>query len=85
MIYEINYTESASKDLNKFQKQDKVRILKSIQKLANNPRKGDVRPMVGIDSWRLRVGTYRVIYDITDNILLVTIVKVAHRKNVYRK
>ncbi|MGI9027824.1 MAG: type II toxin-antitoxin system RelE family toxin [Candidatus Saccharimonadales bacterium] len=61
-----------------------LRIAKAIYKLSIDPRKGNVRPMVGIKSWRLRVGDYRVVYDILDKRLIILIIRVRHRKEVYK-
>lgn len=83
--YEVEYTKSSQKELNKLPKQTVKRILKHIDKLSKNPRSGSVRPMVGTSSWRLRVGDYRVIYDIHDNKLFILIIRIRHRKDAYRK
>jgi mRNA interferase RelE/StbE len=82
--YEIEFTRSALKELKKLPPQSGIRIAKQISKLAVNPRKGNVRPMVGITSWRLKVGDYRVIYDIKDNRLIILIIRIRHSKDVYR-
>lgn len=84
-IYEVEFKPSSLKELKKLPKNISLRILKSIDKLSANPRVGNVRPMVGIKSWRLKIGEYRVVYDINDNKLLVLIIRVRYRKDVYRK
>lgn len=84
MIYEVRLKKSAQKELNKLPKQIGIRVSKAIYNLANNPRKGKVRPMIGTKSWRLRVGNYRVIYDISDKELTILIVRMRHRKDVYK-
>jgi mRNA interferase RelE/StbE len=83
-IYEVKFTKSAQKEITKLPKQESKRIVRSIYKLANNPRIGNVRPMVGNKNWRLRVGNYRVIYDIREEVLLILIIKVRHRRDVYK-
>ena len=85
MIYEIEFVKSAKKALKKINSKDQIRILKSIYTLQKDPRKGNVRPMVGLTAWRLRVGDYRVVYDIYDNKLLIILLKIAHRREVYKK
>ncbi len=82
--YEVEFVKSAQKELNKLPKQTSLRIAKAIYKLSIDPRKGNVRPMVGTKSWRLRVGAYRVVYDILDKKLTILIIRVRHRKDVYR-
>lgn len=83
--YGVEFTESAQKELRKLPKSTALRILKAIDRLSADPRKGSVRPMVGSTSWRLRVGNYRVVYDIQDDKLIVLIVRVRHRRGAYRK
>jgi len=82
--YAVEFTKSAQKELNKLPGQISLRIAKAVDKLSLEPRKGNVRPMVGSKSWRLRVGDYRIIYDIYENKVIVLIIRVRHRKNVYR-
>lgn len=82
--YEIEFTTSAKKELKKLSPQIRLSIVRAIYKLQLNPIEGKVRPMVGTKSWRLRVGEYRVVYDILDKRLLVLIIRVRHRKDAYR-
>lgn len=84
MTYEVRFTKSAQKELKKLPRQTGLRILKVISRLADNPREGKVRPMVGVKSWRLRVGDYRIIYDILDKKLVILIIRVRHRKDAYK-
>jgi mRNA interferase RelE/StbE len=84
MTYVVEFTKSAQKELKKLPKSVGIRIAKAILKLSENPRVGKVRPMVGVKSWRLKVGDYRVIYDISDDILTVLVIRVRHRKDVYK-
>ena len=82
--YEVEFKLSALKELKKLPKQIAIRIVKAIDKLSLDPLLGDVRRMVGSTSWRLRIGDYRVIYDINDRKLIILIIRVRHRKDVYR-
>ena len=82
--YAVEFTNSARKELSKFPRNTGLRIARAINNLAADPRKGAVRPMVGTKSWRLRVGDYRVIYDIVDGTLVILIIRIRHRKDVYR-
>jgi mRNA interferase RelE/StbE len=82
--YKIRFSKSAQKDINKLPKNISVRLMSGINKLANSPKAGDVRPMVGSSSWRLRVGDYRVVYDILGDKLIILILKAKHRKDVYK-
>lgn len=82
--YEVKFVKSAQKELSKLPRQINLVIAKAIYKLSSDPRKGNVRPMVGIKSWRLRVGDYRVVYDIFENKVTILIIRVRHRKDIYR-
>lgn len=83
--YVVEFTKSAQKELKKLPKDISTRIVQAIYKLSEDPRKGKVRPMVGVKSWRLRVGDYRVIYDIYDKKLIILVIRVRHRKDIYKK
>lgn len=61
------------------------RLLDAVARLEDDPRPSSSKPLVGQDNlWRLRVGDYRVVYTILDNILVVLVVNAGHRKDVYR-
>lgn len=82
--YEVWLVKSAQKELNKLPNQINLRIITAIYKLSADPRKGKVRPMVGTKSWRLRIGYYRVVYDIFDSKLIILIIRIRHHKEAYR-
>ena len=85
MIYKIEFTKGANKQLKKLPSDIKERIDLSIQELAAEPRPNGVKKLANEDSlYRIRVGDYRVIYQILDTILLVTVIKVKHRRDVYK-
>ncbi|MEO0844297.1 MAG: type II toxin-antitoxin system RelE/ParE family toxin [Cyanobacteria bacterium J06633_8] len=83
--YQIEFTTRASKQLKKLPKEEQTRIRAKIDELANNPRPDGVVKLTNSESYRIRAGSYRVLYDIFDDILLISVVKVSHRKDVYRK
>jgi len=83
--YAVEFSDSARKEVSKLNPQTALRITKAIYKLAGDPKKGNVRPMVGSKHWRLRVGDYRVIYDIQDKKLVILIIRIGHRKEVYKE
>jgi len=85
MTYAIEFTRSARKEFNKLPAGAGKRIGRALIKLRDDPHKGSVRPMIGSRNWRLRVGDYRVIYDIQDNTLVILMLKVGHRKDVYKR
>lgn len=82
--YEIVLRKSVRKDLEPIPKRDVQRILADIADLANDPRPPQSRKLSGSEKYRLRCGVYRVLYEIQDAVLIVCIVKVGHRRQVYR-
>ena len=82
--YELVFKKSVAKDLREFPKADVRRILQRIRSLADEPRPPDCEKLSGQERYRLRQGVYRIVYEIDDRVLIVLVVKVAHRTDVYR-
>jgi mRNA interferase RelE/StbE len=84
--YEIIFDPPARKDLKKIPRQDAARIMKKIRDLASDPRPPGSKKLKGYDGnvWRIRVGVYRVIYEIDDDGQIIIILVIQHRKDVYR-
>lgn len=82
--YEIVFKKSVKKDLKKVPKEDVLKILKLIRSLAENPRPPQVKKLSGQDRYRMRKGNYRILYTIEDAKLVITVVKVGDRRDVYR-
>ncbi len=82
--YEVRFRKSVRKDLDSIPKQDVQRIVAAMATLADDPRPPQARKLCGSEKYRLRCGVYRVLYEIQDDILVVCVVRVAHRKDVYR-
>ena len=84
-MYEIRFKRSAAKELGKLPPKMQRKILQAIEALANDPRPHGSRKLVNWeDFWRIRIGDYRVIYQIKDNQLLIQIIGIRHRKDAYR-
>ena len=83
MSYRIRIEKQVKKDLENITKHDKEKILKSIYLLASNPHPAASTKLVNRAQYRLRVGRYRVIYEIHNNELLIIVIKVGHRNSVY--
>ena len=84
-LYHVHITVAAQKQLDSLPVRDQVRIREAIDSLANEPRPRGCKKLKGsTDTWRIRVGNYRVIYEVHDNQLLVLVVEIGHRKDVYR-
>ena len=79
--YRITYKGSVAKELRKIDRQTQKRLLAAIEGLATNPRPDGVKSKY--DQYRIRVGNYRVVYEIADGQLRVLVLRVAHRKDVY--
>lgn len=82
--YRIELTRAAERDLRGLEKATLRRVDSAIQALADNPRPdGVVKLKGGTDEYRIRVGAYRILYLIEDDAVLVTVVRVGHRRDVY--
>ena len=82
--YSILFRRSVLKDLEVLPKKDVQRIMEAIRALAVDPRPPQSQKLSGREQYRLRQGTYRILYVIQDDVLIVTVVKVGHRREVYR-
>lgn len=82
--YKLVVRKSVAKDLRFVPKRDVQRILKRIAALAEDPRPPDCEKLSGQEKYRLRQGIYRIVYEIRDETLIVTVVKVAHRHHIDR-
>jgi mRNA interferase RelE/StbE len=82
--YQVEFLSAAEKQLAKLPPNEQERITEKIDALSNDPRPLGIKALKGKDLMRLRVGDYRVIYQIEDDRLVVLIVKLGHRREVYR-
>ncbi len=80
--YRILIRKSVYKDVERIPKKDVIRILKAIEALSENPRPPQSRKLSGEEKYRLRCGSYRVVYEIQDENLVVCVVRARHRRNV---
>lgn len=83
--YRIEYASSIRRDLRKIDKQEVPRILAAIEALAEQPRPVSSKKLTGEELYRIRVGNYRVLYEIIDDRLVIMVIGVRHRKEIYRK
>jgi mRNA interferase RelE/StbE len=82
--YKIEIKKSAAKEIKNLPSSYLNKIIDRISKLADNPRAEGCIKLSSEELYRIRVGTYRIIYQIKDDRLIVIVIKVAHRKSVYR-
>jgi mRNA interferase RelE/StbE len=84
MSYEISILRRASKELAKLPQNDCKKISNAINDLAINPRPLGCKKLKGRPAWRIRVGDYRIIYEISDQKLIIVVIDVGHRRDIYR-
>jgi mRNA interferase RelE/StbE len=83
--YRIVFKKSVAKDLRSIPKKEVQRILDAIQLLASDPRPPQSKKLSGQERYRFRQGNYRILYSIEDDKLIITVVRVGHRRDIYRK
>jgi mRNA interferase RelE/StbE len=84
-MYRVLLERGTEKDLARLSSKIHDRVIAAIQALANNPRPPGCRKLAGgKNDWRIRVGDYRVVYEIADEIRVVRVHRVRHRREVYR-
>jgi mRNA interferase RelE/StbE len=84
MKFQIILPKSVQKELDRLPDDMARRILARLAGLETNPRPADVKKLKGRAAWRIRVGDYRVIYEIHDRVLQIIVITVGHRREIYR-
>ena len=85
-MYKIEWKHSARKELKKLNKDDIPRIIKAVEDLSLNPYPFGTRKLQGCEYlYRIRVGKYRIVYSVKNEILVIEIIRIGHRKDIYRK
>lgn len=84
MTYSVSIKQSAAKALTKIARDDQLRIIDAIDQLAVNPAAGGVLKGEYAGLRRIRIGNYRVVYEVQDQKLIVLVVRIGHRREVYR-
>ncbi len=86
MTYRIEIAPAAARQLRKLDRAAQRRLQAAIELLADEPRPSGAKKLVGGNGeWRVRTGDYRVVYEIHDNVLLILIVAVGHRREIYER
>jgi mRNA interferase RelE/StbE len=83
-MFHVRIERSAEKALARISKPWQGKLQDALRNLAGNPRPPGVAKLSGRDAWRIRVADYRIIYEIHDELLLVLVVDVGHRREIYR-
>jgi len=82
--YKLIFKKSVLKDLRSIPRKDVVRIVRRLDELMNDPRPPGSEKLSDQERYRLRQGLYRIIYEINDDFVMVVVVKVGHRREIYR-
>lgn len=82
--YKLEFKKSAAKELKTLPQKEIKKILQSVKQLIGNPRPVNSKKLSAAEKYRLRVGDYRVLYEIQDQRLIIYIVRIAHRKEAYK-
>jgi len=84
-LYNVLITKSAAKELEAIPAKDRRRIIERIRGLSSEPRPFRVEKLSGDDKYRIRQGNFRILYEILDRDLVVTVIRTGDRRNVYRR
>ena len=83
MSYEITFTDTSRRQFRKLERDVQERMIKALERIRIRPE-SYVKKLVGDPGYRLRVGDYRVILDIQKSELIILVIKISHRKNIYK-
>ena len=84
MTYHVLIEQRVVKSLAKIPEKDQERIMSELLKLEKNPRPIGSKKLIGRNGWRIRIGNYRVIYEIDDKVFKILVIDAGHRKDIYR-
>jgi mRNA interferase RelE/StbE len=85
MPYAVDFVPSAAKELAKLSTRERQRIAAKIDAVAARPRPPGAEKLAGIDAWRVRAGDYRIVYEVRDRALVVLVLAVGHRRDIYKR
>ncbi len=81
--YSLEFTRKARDGLNKIHPTQRDRIITALELLSMNPYVSKATSLVGADSMRVRVGNYRIVYQVYESALLIHVLNISHRRDVY--
>jgi mRNA interferase RelE/StbE len=83
-VYKVELRRSVQKSLEKIQTQERLKIIAALLELEQNPRPRGIEKIKGVELWRIREGDYRIVFSIDDSEKTITIVRIGHRRDIYR-
>jgi mRNA interferase RelE/StbE len=83
-VYSVEIKRSAAREIEALPLHDRRQVIERIGLLADDPRPRGCEKLVGGERYRVRQGDYRIVYSVEDSMLIVWVVKVGHRRDVYR-
>jgi len=81
--FRIVIKKSAAKEIERIEKKDRIRIIEKIRSLASDPRPFGSKKLSGQEKYRIRQGNYRILYQVIADELIINVVKVGHRRDIY--
>jgi len=84
-VHRIDLSRRAEKDLERLPPRGAARVIAVLRRLAEDPRPAGASKLVAVDGYRMRVGEYRIVYDVDDAAEVVTVYRIRHRREVYRR
>lgn len=82
--YRIVIKKSAAKEIERIEKKDRIRIIEKIRSLAEDPHPVGSKKLSGQEKYRIRQGNYRILYQVKNEELIINVVKVGHRRDIYK-
>ncbi len=83
-MYKVELRRNAKKSLDRFQDQERHRIIAALLRLEQEPRPKGLEKIKGTELWRIREGDYRLVYHIDDEEKIIRVVRIGHRRDIYR-
>lgn len=85
MTWTVRLSKTAERDLQSLDRQTQARVVQALRALAVDPEHGpNVQKLTGVERWRRRVGDYRIVYELQADVIIVLVLTIAHRREVYR-
>jgi mRNA interferase RelE/StbE len=82
--YRIVIKKSAAKEIERIEKKDRIRIVEKIRSLASDPHPAGSKKLSGQNKYRIRQGNYRILYQVINEELVINVVRVGHRRDIYK-